>query len=87
MASAYAGRGTAKKYGSLALEAIEDWEKAIELNPEIYQVYLEIGSMYLHLGNKGEAAYYLKACKERSYDRLPAAEKARLDEMIRVATR
>jgi arylsulfatase A-like enzyme/Tfp pilus assembly protein PilF len=87
LASAYNGRASALKFSSRPDEAIRDWKKAIELQPDFVDVYFNLGIIYLEKGEKLAALDILNLCKKRFYSRLPAPEKGRLDRLIAEATR
>jgi arylsulfatase A-like enzyme/Flp pilus assembly protein TadD len=87
LASAYNGRASAFKFSNRVNEAIRDWKKALELQPEFIDVYFNLGITYLQAGNKSEALRILNRCKEKFYDRLPASEQGRLDRLIAEASK
>ncbi len=86
LASAYNGRASAFKFSNRVNEAIRDWERALEIQPDFIDVYFNLGITYLQAGNKSEALRLLNRCKEKFYDRLPPSEKGRLDRLIAEAT-
>jgi len=87
LASAYNGRASAFKFSNRANEAIRDWKKALDLQPDFIDVYFNLGITYLQAGNKSEALRVLNRCKEKFYSRLPPTEQSRLDRLIAEATR
>ncbi len=87
LASAYNGRASAFKFSNRVNEALRDWKKALELQPDFIDVYFNLGITYLQAGNKSEASRILNRCKEKFYDRLPPPEQGRLDRLIAQATR
>lgn len=86
-ASAYNGRASAFKFSNRANEAIRDWKRAMELQPDFVDVYFNLGITYLDIGEKTEAAKILNLCKKRFYKRLPPSEQDRLDRLIAEASR
>ncbi len=87
LASAYNGRASALKFTNRPDEAIRDWKKAMELQPDFVDVYFNLGITYLETGNKPEALQVLNSCKERFYSRLSPNDRGRLDRLIAEATR
>jgi arylsulfatase A-like enzyme/Flp pilus assembly protein TadD len=87
LASAFNGRASAHKFSNRPDDAIRDWKKALELQPDFVDVYFNLGITYLEKGDKAEALTILNLCKKRFYSRLPAAEQDRLDRLIAEATR
>jgi len=87
LASAYNGRASAFNFSHRTNEAIRDWKKALELQPDFIDVYFNLGITYLQAGNKSEALQVLNRCKEKFYSRLPPSEKGRLNRLIAEATR
>ena len=86
-ASAYNGRASAFKFSNRPNEAIRDWKRAMELQPDFVDVYFNLGITYLDIGEKTEAAKILDLCKRRFYNRLPPSEQDRLDRLIAEAGR
>jgi len=87
LASAYNGRASAFKFSDRPDEAVKDWKKALELQPDFVDVYFNLGITYLQLDNKEEALKILNQCKSKFYSRLPSSEKGRLDRLIAEAGR
>ncbi len=87
LASAYNGRASAYKFSNRANEAIRDWKKTLELQPDFIAVYFNLGITYLEAGDKSEALQILNRCKEKFYNRLPSSEQDRLNRLIAEATR
>jgi len=87
LASAYNGRASAFKFTNRPDEAIRDWKKAIELQPDFVDVYFNLGITYLETGNKAGALQILEVCKKRFYSRLSPNDRGRLDRLIAEATR
>ena len=87
LASAYNGRASAYKFSNRVNEAIRDWKRALEFQPDFIDVYFNLGITYLQAGNKSEALRIFSQCKEKFYDRLPPSEKGRLERLISEATR
>jgi tetratricopeptide (TPR) repeat protein len=86
-ASAYNGRASALKFSNRASDAIRDWKRAMELQPDFVDVYFNLGITYLETGQKAEASKILNLCKKRFYNRLPPNDKSRLDRLIAEANR
>ena len=82
MEAAYNGRGTAFKFSDKNEEAIADWKKAIDLQPDFIDPYFNIGITYLESGNKTAALYYLNTCLEKYSSQLSANELERLQRLI-----
>lgn len=87
LAAAYNGRASAFKFSKRTNEAIRDWKRALEHQPDFVDVYFNLGITYLQTGNKSEALRVLNRCKEKFYNRLPSSEQDRLDRLIAEATR
>jgi arylsulfatase A-like enzyme/Flp pilus assembly protein TadD len=87
LASAYNGRASAFKFSNRDKDAIRDWKKALELQPDFIDAYFNLGITYFQAGNKSEALRILTQCKKKFYDRLPPSEQGRLDRLIAEATR
>ncbi|UCE43083.1 MAG: sulfatase-like hydrolase/transferase [Candidatus Aminicenantes bacterium] len=87
LAAAYNGRASAFKFSDRANEAIRDWKRAMELQPDFVNVYFNLGITYMEIGEKTEAAKILKLCKKKFYKRLSLSEQGRLDRLITEATR
>lgn len=87
LASAHNGRASAFKFTNRPDEAIRDWKKAMELQPDFVDVYFNLGITYLETGNKAEALQVLNSCKKRFYSRLSPNDRSRLDRLIAEATR
>jgi tetratricopeptide (TPR) repeat protein len=87
LASAYNGRASAFKFSGRPQDAIRDWKKALELQPDFVDVYFNLGITYLETGEKSEALSVLNLCKKRFYSRLPVSEQGRLDRLIDEAIR
>jgi len=82
LASAYNGRASAFKFSNCPNEAIRDWKRALELQPDFVDVYFNLGITYLQAGDKSEALKILIQCKEKFYSQLPLSEKGHLDRLI-----
>jgi arylsulfatase A-like enzyme/predicted Zn-dependent protease len=87
LASAYNGRASVFKSSNRPNEAMRDWKRALELQPDFVDVYFNLGITYLQTGNKSEALQILNRCKEKFYNRLPPSEQNRLNRLIAEATR
>jgi superkiller protein 3 len=87
LASAYNGRASAFKFSDRAGEAITDWQKALELQPDFVDAYFNLGITYLEIGKKAEASKILNLCKKRFYSRLSAKDQSRLERLISEANR
>ena len=82
-ASAYNGLGSAYGQAGDLDAAIFCWEKAVELKPDFAYPLYNLGLSYLAKGSKAQALGYFERYKKVYYDRLSAAEKKRLDDLIR----
>jgi superkiller protein 3 len=87
LASAYNGRASAFKFSNRASDAIRDWKRAMELQPDFVDVYFNLGITYLETGQKAEASKILNLCKKRFYSRLSPNDRSRLDRLIAEANR
>ena len=87
LASAYNGRASAFKFGDRAGEAITDWQKALELQPDFVDAYFNLGITFLEIGKKAEASKILNLCKKRFYSQLSPNDQSRLDRLIAEANR
>ena len=87
LASAYNGRASAFKFSNRPGEAVSDWKKALELQPDFVDVYFNLGITYLQIGDKAEALKILNLCKSKFYSLLPLSEQGRLDRLIAEANR
>lgn len=87
LASAYNGRASAFKFSNRASEAVRDWKRAMELQPDFVDVYFNLGITYLETGQKAEASAILNLCKKRFYNRLSPNDRSRLDRLIAEANR
>jgi arylsulfatase A-like enzyme/Flp pilus assembly protein TadD len=87
LASAYNGRASAFKFSNRASDAIRDWKRAMELQPDFVDVYFNLGITYLETGQKAKASEILNLCKKRFYNRLSPDDRGRLDRLIAEANR
>ena len=87
LASAFNGRASAFKFSNRANQAIRDWKKAMELQPDFVDVYFNLGITYLEIGEKAEASKILNSCKNRFYRQLSPNDQGRLDRLIAEANR
>ena len=62
MAWAYQGRGTALMYKGEMLRAIDDFNRAIELDPKIAWAYFNRGLIWMYLGEEREAQKDFDEC-------------------------
>ncbi len=87
LASAYNGRASAYKFSNRANDAIRDWKKTLELQPDFVDAYFNLGITYMEIGEKAEASKILNLCKKRFYGRLSPNDQGRLDRLISEANR
>jgi len=87
LASAYNGRASVFKFSNRISEAIQDWNKALELQADFVEVYFNLGITHIQTGNKSEALKILNQCKKMFFNRLPLDEQGRLDRLIAEASR
>jgi superkiller protein 3 len=87
LASAYNGRASAFKFSNRASDAIRDWKRAMELQPDFVDVYFNLGITYLETRQKAKASEILNLCKKRFYNRLSPNDRSRLDRLIAEANR
>jgi len=81
-ASAYNGLGSAYGQAGDLDGAIYCWEKAVELKPDFAFPLYNLGLSYLAKGDKTKALEYFQRYKEGHYQRLSAADKRKLDDLI-----
>jgi len=84
-ASAYNGLGSAYGQAGDIDAAIFCWEKAVELKPDFAYPLYNLGLSYLAKGNNRKALEYFQKYKEEHYNRLSAADRKKLDDLIRRA--
>jgi arylsulfatase A-like enzyme/Tfp pilus assembly protein PilF len=82
---AYIGLGRAYLQANQTNKSIQVLEKAYELDPDSDDALFYLGSSYLENNRKTEALRLFNMLKERSYDRLPAGFRKRLDASIQEA--
>jgi arylsulfatase A-like enzyme/Flp pilus assembly protein TadD len=80
--SAYNGLGVALRSAGDLEGAIANWTKAVELKPDYAYALYNLGLAHLLKGDKAAALEYLTKYKAGFYNRLPAEEKKKLDELI-----
>ena len=81
-ASAYNGLGAAYSASGNPDGAIVSWEKAVEINPQLSFALYNLGLVLLQKGDKTKALDYFSRYKRLEYNRLPQAEKDKLDDLI-----
>jgi tetratricopeptide (TPR) repeat protein len=86
-AAAYNSLGVAYKENSQTDKAIRCWERAYELRPDVGYPLLNLGLVYLERGDKIKALNFFDTYKKSFYSSLPAAERERLDALIRKCER
>jgi arylsulfatase A-like enzyme/Tfp pilus assembly protein PilF len=79
---AYIGLGRAYLQANQINKSIQAFEKAYELDPDSDDALFYLGSSYLANNRKTEALRLFNMLKERSYDRMPAGFRKRLDSAI-----
>ncbi|MEN8153787.1 MAG: sulfatase-like hydrolase/transferase [Acidobacteriota bacterium] len=82
-AEAYNGRGTANIFLQNQDLAVADLEKALELNPELIDIYFNLGIIYLRKYEKKKAYDLFRACKEKFYNNLNRVQRNRLERLIK----
>ena len=85
LAKAYNGRAAVRRFLNRVPEAIADWKKALELDPQLRDAYFNLGITFLETGDKAEALAVFKRCRETLSPRLSPAEQSRLQRLIREA--
>lgn len=63
--------------------AVLCWEKTLELEPGFHQVYGDLAMLYFKLGEKDKACRLLTEYKRKFYDRMPAADKEKFDDIFK----
>ncbi len=86
-AAAHNSLGVAYRENNERDKAIRCWEKAYELRPDVGYPLLNLGLVYLERDDKVKALDFFIAYKKSFYSSLPAAEKDRLDALIRKCER
>jgi arylsulfatase A-like enzyme/Tfp pilus assembly protein PilF len=81
-ASAYNGLGAAYSASGNLDGAIVSWEKAVEINPQLSFALYNLGLVLLQRGDNTKALDYFNRYKRLEYNRLPQAEKDKLDDLI-----
>ncbi|MCU0236814.1 MAG: sulfatase-like hydrolase/transferase [Acidobacteria bacterium] len=81
-AAAYNGRGAAFKFAGGLEPALADWKKALELQPDLTDAYLNIGLTLIAAGRKEEAAGYLQRLRERFLPLLSARDRETLQRLL-----
>ena len=87
LAPAYNGRAAVHRFLKRIPDALADWKKALELNPEMSDPYFNLGITYLERGDKAEALKYFRRCQQKLAATLSPAEKKRLLRLIAEAER
>ena len=82
---AHIGLGRAYLQANQIDKSIQALEKAYELDPKSDDALFYLGSSYLANNRKTEALRLFNMLKERSYDRMPAGFRKRLDASIQEA--
>lgn len=81
-ANAYNGRGTANIFLGNNEKAVEDLEKALKLNPNLIDIYFNLGILYMRKSNYKRANELFNLCKKGFYKKLNVNQRARLDRLI-----
>jgi arylsulfatase A-like enzyme/Flp pilus assembly protein TadD len=79
----YYGLGHAYRQQGNLEAAIYCWKKALEADSGFSQAYLDLALAYLNTGHKAKAFDLLSEYKKRYYDLMPAAEREKLDALIK----
>ena len=82
LAAAWNGRASVGLTMGRTGAAIRDYERAIELDPDLLDAYINITIALRGQGRYAEALKYLEACKERPYPRLPAGDREEIDRLL-----
>jgi arylsulfatase A-like enzyme/predicted Zn-dependent protease len=85
LALAYNGRAAVMRFLNRVPEAIADWKKALELDPQLRDAYFNLGITYLETGDKAAALAVFRRCQEELSLRLSPAEQNRLQRLMREA--
>jgi len=80
--AAYNGRGAAYRFKNQLENAIKDWKKTIEINPDYINAYFNIAVTYLDMGKKSSALEILLLCQKRFEGKLTPRDKEQLSEYI-----
>ena len=82
IAESYSGRGTVRVLLNKTGPAVNDLEKALELDPGLLDVYFNLGILYLRQGEKVKARELFIKCRELFSGTLTPDQKKRLDSLI-----
>ncbi|MGZ5497257.1 MAG: sulfatase-like hydrolase/transferase [Candidatus Aminicenantales bacterium] len=82
LAAAWNGRASVGLTMGRTGAAIRDYERAIELDPGLFDAYINITVALRGQGRYAEALKYLETCKERLYPRLPASDREEIDRLL-----
>jgi Flp pilus assembly protein TadD len=81
-AAAYNGRGAAFKFAGQVEPALADWEKALELQPDLTDACFNIAITLIAAGRKNEAAGYLARLRERFLPLLSSRDRETLRRLL-----
>lgn len=84
-APAVNGRASVRMFQNRIGDAIEDWKKVIEIQPNFYDAYFNLGIAYLRLKKPADALKYLEILRRDYYAWLPVARQNQLKRLIREA--
>ncbi len=79
LAVAWNGRGSAGLTMGRTGAAIRDYERAIELDPGLFDAYINMTIALREQGRYAEALKYIDACRDRMYPRLAARDREEVD--------
>jgi len=81
-AAAFNGRGAAFKFAGQVEPALADWEKALELQPDLTDAYFNIALTLIASGRKDEAAGCLDRLRERFLPLLSTRDRETLRRLL-----
>jgi tetratricopeptide (TPR) repeat protein len=84
-APAVNGRASVKLFSNRISEAIKDWKKTIEIQPDFINAYFNLAITFIRLNQRDEALKYLNILSEKYFNRLRKPQKDQLLRLIKDA--
>ncbi|MGA2361818.1 MAG: sulfatase-like hydrolase/transferase [Candidatus Aminicenantales bacterium] len=81
LAVAWNGRASARLVLNQTNQAISDYERAIKIDPDLLDAYINLNIALRQAGRYAEALKYLDICRERLYSRLEARDREEIDRL------
>ncbi|MGE5343880.1 MAG: sulfatase-like hydrolase/transferase [Candidatus Omnitrophota bacterium] len=82
LVSALNGRASLFKFSNRVNDALNDWKKALVVDPGFTDAYLNLGITYIDMRARAEALKYLNICKAKYFDKLSPRDQQRLGRLI-----